>query len=373
MTIARGHHQEGHFEAQLSAGERVVGWGSHEGYVERPLPRGDSHFVQRTYIYGGRQTAAVYRTFDYHGITLAHYVPDRRYSKEFYEWAARPWPAHTHYMWGFRDQAWAAPYRHHFDREYRDFAAWLADYLLVTTLWQEQIDATGASYADISGSFYVGENPEPYTGQDVAISNSGQAAVYADPVDLPPTGPIEDQIRTNQKALAEKAEAPSSTPEADLKPVALDPRIKLYIVNSPLIIHDDHIDCSLTHGASLILPVPAQDGALTVDAVVKSSHQGECAIGSTISVAVRALQEMQNWFAPNANDGTQTLLANIENGGVLKGPVGGSVVAQEGQPSAALTTDAKDEIVRQEERAKLVEQTLTSEATSGSSPNGAKW
>ncbi len=368
MTIAHGQHQEGHFEAQLAGRERVVGWGSHGGYVERPLPRGDGHYVQRTYILGGRQTTAVYRTFDYHGITLAHYVPDRRYSREFYDWAARPWPAHLHYRWGFRDQAWAAPYRHHFNREYRDFAAWLADYLLVTTLWQGQAEAAGVSYADLGGTFYVAENSDPYTGQDAANSNSGQAAVYADPVELPPTEPIEEQIRADQKALAEKAAAPSSTQEADLKPVFLDPAVKVYFVNSQVFTHDAQGDCTLANGAVLFLPVPAQPGADTVDVVVKHSLQGQCAIGSTVPVGVRALQEMNNWFVPNVNKGTQTVLANIENGSVLKGPVGSSFIAQEGQPSATLTTDAVGEIVNQEERAKSVEQTVTGEAASGSNP-----
>ena len=58
----RGAHGETRFESQLPGGTRVVGWGGREGYIERPLPGGDGHYVQRTYVMNGHQVTKRYST-----------------------------------------------------------------------------------------------------------------------------------------------------------------------------------------------------------------------------------------------------------------------------------------------------------------------
>jgi hypothetical protein len=365
MTIARGLHGEEHFDAELPGGERVVGWGSHDGYVERPLQRGDGHYVQRTYVLGGRRITGVYRTFIYQGMTLARYVPDRRFSPAFYAWALRPWPGGIHYAWPWRNEPWAAPYRHHFDREYRDSAEWLADYLLATTLQQSQASSAGASYTDADGFFYAGESAAANTGRTPDL-NEGQISTDIDPITSAVTAPIEDQTRIDERAMAQEATAPSSDAQTDLKPAILDTEDKLYIVNSTLSVNDGHVDCTLTWGTILKLAVLPQNGADTVEMVVIHSNPGDCTERSTVPVHIRDLQEMRNNYYDNFSKGSQTLQASVDKSGLLARPSDDVQMVPQGQPDPALTSDATSEIMRQEEKARTIEQEVTDDVSSGS-------
>jgi len=366
MTISRGPHGEEHFDAELPSGERVVGWGSHDGYVERPLSRGDGHYVQRTYVLGGRQITGVYRTFDYHGTTLAQYVPDWRHSPAFYAWASRFWPEGIHYAWPWRNEAWAAPYRHHFDREYKDLAAWLADYLLAATLQQGQAGGAGALYTEAGGFFYAGESTVVDTGRTPDI-NGRQISTDVDPITQAVTDPMEDQIRSDVRASAQENEEAHGDAQTNLMPAPLNPKVKKYFVYKPVSTHDEQGDCSLTRGALLFLPVPAQGGAKTVDVIVMYSKPGDCAKESIVPVGVRELQEMRNTFEPDEDAGTRIIQANMDKGILPVGPTGDAQMVQEGQPNPTLTFDASNEIAQQAVKARTIEHAVEDDATAGNS------
>jgi hypothetical protein len=365
MTIARGLHGEQKFDAELPAGERVVGWSSHDGYVERPLLRGEGHYVQRTYVSGGRLSVGVYHTFLYQGMTLARYVPDQRYSPAFHAWAVRPWPGGIHYSWPWRNEAWAAPYRHHFDREYRDLAAWLADYLLATTLQLSQAGSTGASYSDVGAFFYAGERAVADLAQ-TSDSNGGQVSTDIDPFPPVVMAPREDQIRSDERVAAQEAAATARDPQTDLKPAILDPEDKLYIVNSTLFVNDGDVDCKLTWGTNLVPAVPPQSGAKAVEMVVTHPNRGDCPDRSKVPVSVSDLQEMRNNYETNLNKGLRTSQTSTDKSGLLARPTCDVQTMPQGLADPALTSDAASEIIQQEERAKTIVQEVTDDAKAGS-------
>jgi len=77
-------------------GARVVSYGPHRGFVERPLRQG---YISRTYVVGGRSYAHVYREYSYRGFAYHRYVPGMYYGPRFYAWAGTPWGAPVRYAW----------------------------------------------------------------------------------------------------------------------------------------------------------------------------------------------------------------------------------------------------------------------------------
>src|SRR5581483_3439153 len=141
VTMVRGTREQFYFDSQLPGGTHVVGWGPHEGYVERVVPSGGGRYMQRTYLVRGRQITAVFHTVDFNGVTLALYVPQRRYRPAFYTSVERKWPRGLHFGWPLLNENWAEPYRQHFRREYPSFSSWLADYLFAGILQAEFVSS----------------------------------------------------------------------------------------------------------------------------------------------------------------------------------------------------------------------------------------
>ena len=75
MTINRGPYGGRTVVSTLPSGGRVVAVGGYGGYVQRPYTRGGTVYVNRTYVYGGRRYAVVYRGYCWGGHPYYRYVP----------------------------------------------------------------------------------------------------------------------------------------------------------------------------------------------------------------------------------------------------------------------------------------------------------
>jgi len=135
MTINRGPRGGREIVTTRPGGVRVVGYGAHRGFVERPLP-GRAGYVSRTYVVGGRSYARVYHEYHYRGFVYDHYVPAVYYGPAFYGWVSRPW-APVPYFWRSGITApWFGFYAGYFT-PYSVYASpdlWLTDYLLAEDL-----------------------------------------------------------------------------------------------------------------------------------------------------------------------------------------------------------------------------------------------
>ncbi|WP_433974267.1 hypothetical protein [Tunturiibacter lichenicola] len=133
MDIHHGLRGDVQIASVRPDGARVVSYGAHSGYLERPMGAGR---VQRTYLEGGVSHSRVYRTYTYRGVVMHEYVAPVRYAPAFYGWAATPWPAPVTYAWGWSGQPWYVsggamftPYP-----VYSGASLWLTDYLLAANL-----------------------------------------------------------------------------------------------------------------------------------------------------------------------------------------------------------------------------------------------
>lgn len=377
MTIMRGVHGEARFESQLSGGTRVVGWGRHEGYVERPLLRGDGHYVQRTYFMNGHQMTAVLHTRSYQGLTLATYVPDRHYGPAFYEWAAHNWPPHARYAWPWLHEEWAAPYRRHFEREYRDSAAWIADYILAAILQMEFGGQSPAAPMEQGGVFFTGDD---------APRNAGPSVATVDPINPELTNNIEDEVRQSQAAEAgeDSMQGPSTQvspltgPQPAVQQEAIEQSASFtatpqpaplnlhfhyrYWVDARLPIHTEDLDCTLTQGATLVLPTPPQPGEKTAEVMVEFPNPGDCSRDTRIRVSVDRLVEMSALRDATSYAGTRTLITSLTRSGAPAPPDGSVQPVPAGNPNAGLTVDAATVIGQQAQKASATEKGFADDA-----------
>jgi hypothetical protein len=102
-----------------------------------------------------------------------------------------------------------------------------------------------------------------------------------------------------------------------------------------------------------------------VNVSVSSSKKTDCAAGKTVAVAVDDLQEMQNHFQEQIDEGMKTLAAKQGTGGLPKAP-DASTVASDVPPPPPDKTAAKT-IEDQDAAADKTESDVKQEASSGGS------
>jgi hypothetical protein len=189
---------------------------------------------------------------------------------------------------------------------------------------QEAAADAAASYGDdggyppsASGSTTVGMTPE--VKQAIADEVSAQLAAQ--------------QAQANQdsgsggQASAPASSAPSSTPAADEVPPALDPARRTFVVDNNLTVVANGQECGLTGGDVLTRLTDTPDADNTVNASVSASKKSDCAAGQTVAVKVDDLQEMQNHFAEQLNNGLGELAKKQGTDGMPKAPDTGTTAS----------------------------------------------
>jgi len=320
-------------------GARVVSYGPHRGFVERPVRPG---YISRTYVVGGRSYAHVYREHFYHGYRYYHYVPGVYYGPRFYGWAVTPWATPVHYVWfGMATPApWFGFFAGYFT-PYPLYASpdlWLTDYLLAENLrlaYENQQVAND------------GQAPPPsQTGQTAAPTLTPEMkALIADEV--------RQQLAAEKAAAGQPASSTSQGSDTEQSPAALQQRF--FVVSSNLDVTAGGQACSLTPGDIIQRksPAVAQDGTVTVDVV--TSKPGDCPADSSTTIELAQLQEMHNQFHEQIDSGLK-MLADNQARGLPNGPAAAPRYVAEGTADAA--PDAESQIASQETDAGKVEAQL---------------
>jgi hypothetical protein len=334
---------------------RVVAIRGGGGYVQSPYVYGGHPYLARTYMVGGRPYQSFYRGYPYHGVYLEVYAPVRYYPVGFYGYVATPWARPVPYTWGWVGTPWFTFYGGYFT-PYPVYAApplWLTDYLIAQSLnaaYQAQM-AQGGGYAP----------PPPPPGGQVAMTPQVKQA-------------IADEVQ-RQLAL-ENAEARSNAQNLEPDPAASgiarmlsDNQPHVFVVGDGLdLLNAAGQECAVTEGDVLQLAGPPPPDSPSATLIVMASKGGlECRTGSSVSVALNDLQDMQNHMRQTLDAGLADLQSH--QGGLptppqtalaMATPAAFSMGAPPPDPSVATQIDAQ-----LQQGTQLEQQTL---AEAGSAP-----
>jgi hypothetical protein len=325
------------------------------GYVQRPFYWHNQSYYGRTYYYYGRPYAVYYRSYPYHGLFLPGYVPYRYYSPGFYGWAYNPWYRPISYGWGWYGSPWYGYYGYYFNPypTYSSPAFWLTDFLIASSLqlaYQERLQAQQQQY-------YSQPQPVP-SGQVVLTPEVKQA--------------ISDEVQRQLALERAESETVARGGQVDVNATGL-PRIfadtnpshpHVFVVASPLEITDSQgQECTLTQGDVLRMSYPPTGDATSAYLEVIASKNQECVRGTTVSVGLADLQEMDNQMRTTIDRGLQDLQAH--QGGLPTPPAsaqGQGVQAPFASSAPPADQNISSELRQQAQQAQAAEQGVLTEA-----------
>jgi hypothetical protein len=303
-------------------GVRTVVVGRRVGYVERPW-RGN--YRLRTYYWGGRPYAVVYRTRYWGGRPYYWYVPAFYYRPVYYRWVFSPWAVPVVYRWGWFNDPWYPYYGYYFAPYpvYASASLWLTDFILAEDLrlaYEAQQQNLGARQtAATTGTVQLSPEVKQLISEEV-----------------------KRQVEAEQGAAAQPA---SGGPEAaNVAPPALDPAQRVFIVASVMdVTTDDGQECSLTPGDIILRTGDTLVDGNRVAVSVQSSKRGDCKAGANTTMDVTDLQEMHNRFREQLDTGLKQLAANQGKNGLPAAP-DTSTVAAPGVPTPEPDQGVSDEL-----------------------------
>jgi len=319
-------------------GARVVNTGRHGGYVQRSyVNRGGHSYYSRTYYDHGHYRTGVYRGYRYGGRDYYGYSPGFYYHPGFYGWAYNPWASPVAWgvgAWGWGGAPWFGFYGGWFTPYpvYASPAFWLTDYLIAANLQtayaarqEENADAAAGPPPDNGGGGSSAVALTPEVKQAIADEVKAQLAAQ--------------QAQAGQ-AGGSAAPAPAPANASNEVPPALDPARRTFVVDSDLTVVANGQECGLTAGDVIMRLTDTPDADNMVNASVSASKKSDCAAGQTVAVKVDDLQEMQNHFAEQLNNGLGELAKKQGTGGIPKAPDTGTT-ASDVPPPAPDTTAGK--------------------------------
>ena len=353
-------------------GVRVVNTGRNSGYVQRSyMNRGGHSYYSRTYYYHGSYHTSVYRSYYWHGHAYYGFHPGFWYHPGFYAWGYHPWGVHVFWgvgawgwggapWWGFYG-GWFTPYPY-----YAAPAYWLTDYLIAAEL-QSAYAARQEAYADAATASYGGGSaPSAPASSTVSLSPEVKEAI-ADEVKAQ-LAEQQAQATQNSGSDVQAAPAPATTSaNSDEVPPALDPARRTFVVNTDLTVTANGQECGLTAGDVITRLTDTPDANDTVNASVSASKKSDCAAGQTVAVKVDDLQEMQNHFAEQLNNGLSELAKKQGTGGIPKAPDTG--VVESDIPPPAPDKTAEQTLQDQQKAADQTESQVKQEAAAPAPPD----
>jgi len=271
------------------------------GYVQHGYRYHDAEFVHRTYYYNGVAYGRVYRPYFYGGVAINVYAPGLYYAPGFYGWAYNPWVAPVAYGWGWAGNPWYGYYGAYFTPYpvYASPSLWLTDYLVAQTLQ--------AAYLE----------------RQAELANAQPAAA---PTPMTPEVKqlISEEVR-RQVALenAESQAAGGAPPDPASSGIARmlgDNMAHVFVVSAALDLTSNAGDCPVTEGDVLQLNPGTPPNSTAASLVVMASKGQDCRRGSTVTVGVADLQEMQNHMRETLDQGLAELQAKQGKGGLPAAP-----------------------------------------------------
>jgi hypothetical protein len=344
---------------------------------------GGHSYYSRTYYFLGSYQTAVYRSYSWHGHAYYGFHAGFWFHPGFYAWGYHPWGAPVYWgigawgwggapWWGFYG-GWFTPYPY-----YAAPAYWLTDYLIAAELQSAYsaqqaaaADTTTASYGDVGGtapsasaSSTVTLSPEvkeaiadevkaQLAAQAAQGSGSGAQVAAAASVDTPVQ---------NTGADAQTTPTPVNAPANSNEevPPALDPARRTFVVDSNLSVTANGQECGLTAGDVLTRLTDTPDADNMVSASVSASKKADCAAGLTVSVKVDDLQEMQNHFDEQLDNGMKELAKKQGTGGMPQAPDTG--IVESDIPAPKPDTTAGKTLEDQQQAADQAEKVVKQEA-----------
>jgi len=298
-----GHVLHGRDGARESRRERHDPIGGH-GYIQRSYSYHGHEFAHRTYYVHGVAYSRCYQPYRYRGIEFHVYAPGFYYAPAFYGWAYSPWATPVAWEWGWARHPWYRYYGAWF-RPYPVYSSpslWLTDYLVAQTLeaaYEARIDAAA----------------------DAAAKRRAQAADLASSPMLPEVKQAVAREVRRQLAL-EHAEArnsgqnPPDPGSSGLARMLGDGISHVFVVATGLEVNSSAGACSITEGDVIQLNGPTAPNAVTANLVVLANQGNDCPKGSTITVGLADLQEMQNHMRATIDRGLGELHSKQGKGGL---------------------------------------------------------
>ena len=298
----------------------VVSTGRHSGYVERNVVIGNHTYIQRTILVNQRISTRTYIGYPYGGIVLNRYVTPFYYAPGFYGWTYDAWGNPVPYGWGWMGDPWYMgpdPYFAAYPG-YPGAAFWLTDFMIGQTLsaaYQMQADAA----LDNNDADYSADASAP------RADDSGRSDMLEAGANTPLTPAIKNQIaeEVKQELAADKAASAAQAQETnsgELASVLSRPNYVFVVASNLDVTTADQQACGLQPGDTLQVKYPAGSGATVVELLVASSKRKDCPAGVMVSVSVQDLQEMQNSFRAQMEDGLAALQASQGRNGLPAAP-----------------------------------------------------
>lgn len=376
MQINRGLNGSRHIES-MHNGARVVSTGRGAGYVQRTyVVRGGHTYYSRTYYYHGAYRVGVYRGYYWHGRPYYGYYHPYWYHPGFYGWAYNPWPAPVAWGWGWGAAPWYGYYGYYFTPYpvYPSAAFWLTDYLISAELQAayaaQQAAAANAAAAANSGDGGAAPDQQQQGDSQASAQNSGQVTLTPE-VKEAIAEEVKAQLAAQQTESQQQASSGSQQPPAggaqtasnqEEAPPALDPARRTFVVDSDLSVNSDGQECQLSSGDVLTRLTDAPDGDGNVNASVAASKNKDCAAGKQVAVSVTDLQEMQNHFQEQLDNGMKELATKQGTGGLPKAP--DTSTTSSGVPAPQPDQSAAKAVDDQQAQADQVEAQVVKEAIS---------
>ena len=286
-------------------GRRHDEFGSHDHrcYEERNVSFRGHDFAHRTYYVHGVAYSHFYQHYYYRGIAFEVYAPHYYYTPAFYGWAYAPWRAPVAWEWGWGGDPWYRYYGGWF-RPYPVYtspALWLTDYLLAQTLeaaYEARIEAA-ASRLDAQATTSTPMTPEVK-----------QA--------------IAEEVR-RQLALenSEGATSHQSLPDPGSSGVARmlsDHTAHVFVTADSLEVASVDGRCEISEGDVMQLSGPVASDAVAANLVILASKGSDCRTGTTVTVGLADLQEMQNHMRETIDHGLSELQSKQGKGGLPAAP-----------------------------------------------------
>ncbi len=149
----------------------------------------------------------------------------------------------------------------------------------------------------------------------------------------------------------------------------------MFVASSGLTVTSAGQDCGLTDGDVLSLPSKPAADAANADLTVLASKQTDCQKGSTVSVQMTDLQEMQNHLMASIDQGMAQMKDHPGQGGLPSPPadaIAGTKQAPYAAAAPAPDPNGAAELDQEAKQGEQVEQQVVAEASSDSSETTAE-
>jgi hypothetical protein len=350
LSIQHGVHGERLIIAHRPDHSTLVSTGPHSGYLQRTIDHNGRTLIQRTYVSGNRSWQRTYAKFDgrftpmqANGPTPKLYIPRYRYAPAFYGWAVQGWAYPVNYHWNWVSRRWFVYYGPYFYPwvSYSDGSFWLTDYILGQTLSDGyDMQADNSSVPADTSSDANGDSADLGQQNGDETVNAPFATAIPSDVKLEIAAEVHQQLMQQSTASEDTSSAQAEAPD---DPAQFLQAGQIFIVSTPLSARIDAAynpalpfgvqQCTLSPGDVLRLtripdyPSAVASNDATGPAIpsyssleVVASQLGDCPTGVQVVVQTIALQEMENNFQAQLDDGLQMLNSQQGKDGLPSAP-----------------------------------------------------